>query len=437
MKRLNKVLGRVISDRRIYVATSNQTAHARLTPLRQIGLGLLGTGFVGWTAFATIIVATDAMAPRQATSAIMVQGVQLNRIEELVQDRASYAAQAEAARVRFELAAAIMSEQQAEIVLLRNDIAEATQITQDQRETLDRRQMALVQRDDALDLALEQVATLANDLNLRSDQAVDLGRTVDVLLQGLSRTAQDRNDMAVELAGFATERDQLEARAILAEQRQERVIDRVERAVEGSIAELDSVFDAAGADIQAMFPTGDDYSGQGGPEVGLNDNGDTIPATLDRVSLLLNRISDLNARRDALERMPFAGPVHAAFRQTSGFGRRSDPFNGSARRHNGLDFAAPVGTPLYATGAGEVIFASRSGAFGNLVRIQHAFGYETLYAHMSRIRVAVGDRVDAGDRIGDMGTTGRSTGSHLHYEVHRDGRPVDPMTYLKAAEDVL
>jgi murein DD-endopeptidase MepM/ murein hydrolase activator NlpD len=434
---LNGILGRIVSERRIYVATGDQTAHARLTPTRQIGLGLLCTALVGWTAFATILIATDAMAPRTADSAILVQGVQQNRIDNLLEERANYAAQAEAARVRYERAAQIMSAQQAQIVGLQTDIAEATRITMEQRDTLDRRQMALVAREDALKVALDQVETLAEDLTLRSDQAEDLGRTVNVLLDGLSRTAQDRNGMAAELAGFASERAALEARATLAEQRQERVVDRLERAVEGSIAELELVFTAAGANIQSMFPTGAGYTGQGGPDVLIHDHDAHGDPSLDRVGLLLNRISDLDARRNALEQMPFAGPVHAAYRQTSSFGTRRDPINGRTRNHNGLDFAAPVGTPLYATGAGEVVTAGRSGAFGNLVRIRHAFGYETLYAHMSRIRVAVGDRVEAGDRIGDMGSTGRSTGSHLHYEVHRDGRPVDPMTYLKAAEDVL
>jgi len=435
--RLNRILGRVVSDRRIYVATGEQTAHARLTPMRQIGLGVLGTAFVGWSALATIIIATDAMTPQTASSAIMVQGVQQNRIEDLLAERARFAAQAEASRVRYERAAEIMSAQQAQIVTLQTDVSEATRITVEQRATLDRRQMALLQREDALNVALVQVETLASDLTLRSDQADDLGRTVNVLLDGLSRTADDRNGMAAELAGFATERAELEARATLAEQRQERVIDRLERAVEGSIAELDLVFSAAGADVLSMFPTGDGYTGQGGPDLLIQGHGDEGEQSQDRVGLLLNRISDLNARRVALDQMPFAGPVRAAYRQTSAFGARRDPFNGRARSHNGLDFAAPVGTPLLATGAGEVITAGRSGAFGNLVKIRHAFGYETLYAHMSRIRVAVGDRVEAGDRIGDMGSTGRSTGSHLHYEVHRDGRPVDPMTYLKAAEDVL
>ena len=84
-----------------------------------------------------------------------------------------------------------------------------------------------------------------------------------------------------------------------------------------------------------------------------------------------------------------------------------------------------------------MVFAGRQSGYGNIVKIRHDFGIETRYAHLSRIRVEVGQRVSRGEHIGDMGNTGRSTGTHLHYEVRVNGRPVDPMTYIEAARDVL
>ena len=98
--------------------------------------------------------------------------------------------------------------------------------------------------------------------------------------------------------------------------------------------------------------------------------------------------------------------------------------------------AGPVGTPVYATGDGVVTHAGRMGAYGNLIKISHELGTETRYAHLSRVNVQVGQRVSQGERIGDMGNTGRSTGSHLHYEVRMNGRAVDPMSFIKAAENV-
>jgi murein DD-endopeptidase MepM/ murein hydrolase activator NlpD len=104
--------------------------------------------------------------------------------------------------------------------------------------------------------------------------------------------------------------------------------------------------------------------------------------------------------------------------------------------HNGTDFAAPHGTPIFATADGVVVHAEWLSGYGRLVKIQHEFGIETRYAHMSKIRVKKGQRVSRGQRIGDMGNTGRSTGTHLHYEVRVGGRPVNPMIYIKAANDV-
>ncbi len=130
------------------------------------------------------------------------------------------------------------------------------------------------------------------------------------------------------------------------------------------------------------------------------------------------------------EKAPFALPLKSAFRYTSGFGPRW------GRMHNGTDFAGAHGTPIYATADGVVTHADWLSGYGRLVKIQHAFGIETRYAHMSAIYVSEGQKVSRGDRIGAMGNSGRSTGTHLHYEVRLGEKPVNPMIYIKAANDV-
>ena len=114
----------------------------------------------------------------------------------------------------------------------------------------------------------------------------------------------------------------------------------------------------------------------------------------------------------------------------SGFGMRSDPFTGESRMHQGIDVSAPEGTPIHAVSEGVVSFAGSRGGFGNLVIIDHSNGLQSYYAHQSIIGVTVGDQVAAGTEIGAVGSTGRSTGPHLHFELRRDGEPVDPAPYL-------
>ena len=133
--------------------------------------------------------------------------------------------------------------------------------------------------------------------------------------------------------------------------------------------------------------------------------------------------------------VPSAKPVsQATF--TSGFGVRSDPFHGGAAMHAGIDLAAPLGTPVYATADGIVDRAEWSGGYGNMVEIDHGKGLQTRFGHLSRILVHPGERVTRGMPIALMGSTGRSTGSHLHYEVRIDGRAVNPVPFLQSADYV-
>lgn len=119
---------------------------------------------------------------------------------------------------------------------------------------------------------------------------------------------------------------------------------------------------------------------------------------------------------------------------TSNFGFRSDPFRGSRAMHAGVDIPGPIGTPIYATADGVVGRAQRLGGYGNYIEIEHGQGIQTRYGHLSQILVAPNARIKRGDLIGRMGSTGRSTGSHLHYEVRLDGRAVNPMPFLQSAD---
>ncbi len=119
---------------------------------------------------------------------------------------------------------------------------------------------------------------------------------------------------------------------------------------------------------------------------------------------------------------------------SSNFGRRTDPIDGTSKFHAGLDLTSPADTPVRAAGAGVVAHAGRAGSYGNLVVIDHGGGLETRYAHLARIAVGVGDRIGAGAHVGEVGQTGRATGPHLHFEVRRNGKAVDPTQELESAE---
>lgn len=171
----------------------------------------------------------------------------------------------------------------------------------------------------------------------------------------------------------------------------------------------------------------------GGPFVPLEPGLGELDPRFERMGLSLARMATLER---ALEAIPQVTP-HTNQSITSDFGYRRDPFNGRAARHPGIDFRGKVGSPIYAAAPGTVVYAGWRGGYGRLVEILHDNGLVTRYAHLSRFDTKVGATVKAGETIGGLGSSGRSTGPHLHFEVRIDGRAVDPRKFLEIAPDVL
>ena len=267
----------------------------------------------------------------------------------------------------------------------------------------------------------------------------DVEATVGFLTSALDVSAGEKHDISKSMSEAEARIDDLQLEAELVKERNDRIFQQLEEAVSLSLEPLDDMFRAAGLPADTIIETvRRGYSGQGGPlqPLTFSTKGQAPDPDSLRANGILERLDELNLYRIAVQKTPFAEPVKSAFRYTSGFGLRSDPKTGGTRRHEGTDFAASHGTPIYATADGVVTHAGWLSGYGRLIKIKHDFGIETRYAHLSQIRVSVGERVSRGERIGDMGNSGRSTGTHLHYEVRIGGKPVNPMTYIKAARDV-
>jgi murein DD-endopeptidase MepM/ murein hydrolase activator NlpD len=173
------------------------------------------------------------------------------------------------------------------------------------------------------------------------------------------------------------------------------------------------------------------------------DNAELVKNTTERVDVLskelaiqsqsLDEILKLaKAKDNLLSAIPAIQPVknENLRRMASGFGYRSDPFTKARKMHEGMDFTAKTGTPIYATGDGVIVKADNTASgFGNHIVIKHGYGYETLYAHLSKYKTRVGQSVKRGDVIGLVGSTGRSEAPHLHYEVHKDNKVVNPLNF--------
>lgn len=155
-----------------------------------------------------------------------------------------------------------------------------------------------------------------------------------------------------------------------------------------------------------------------------------------RFTKLAASLGRMDAMERALAAIPTSMPAAVMF-MSSGFGYRSDPFTGGGAMHNGLDFKGPAGTAILAAADGKVTSAGSQGGYGNTIEITHANGLLTRYAHLSGFNVLLGEKVARGVQIGRMGSTGRSTGSHLHFEVRLNNKAINPRKFLEANPDVL
>jgi murein DD-endopeptidase MepM/ murein hydrolase activator NlpD len=177
-------------------------------------------------------------------------------------------------------------------------------------------------------------------------------------------------------------------------------------------------------------------TGMGGPFIPFFGGRKEKSAGDPRFTKMFAALEQMEAMERALAGIPTSMPAEVAM-MSSGFGYRSDPFSGSGAMHSGLDFKGPHSTPILAAADGVVTSAGWQGGYGNAVEVTHANGLVTRYAHLSGITVSLGQKVDRGIQIGRMGSTGRSTGTHLHFEVRLNGSAINPMKFLEANPNVL
>lgn len=309
--------------------------------------------------------------------------------------------------------------------------------------TSTRDRLALLDREAKVETAESRVDayrknlnSVASDLDRRQDvieklvqahigdlpQDAQAGDTVSNSDSAAAATVRKVSAALPEATGLA----RIEARQLAFIERLTRFADRR--------AERDStLIRGVGLDPAAMLSSLEDRSAQGGPFIGLATAADgSLDPRFQRLGASLARMS---AIAQGLAGIPHALPASLEF-ISSGFGFRSDPFNGSAAFHAGLDFRGPYGAPIYAAARGVVSFVGQRSGYGNCVEIDHGNGLLTRYAHMSAFRTQAGARVGPGDVIGAIGSTGRSTGPHLHFEVRIHDRPVNPKPFLEAATHV-
>ncbi|HRE44865.1 MAG TPA: peptidoglycan DD-metalloendopeptidase family protein [Terricaulis sp.] len=392
---------RIFPERQIYHRSGGTVRYVSLSPGKQALLALSAVGLAGWCVY--------------ATADVLLEGPQATASNaEIERERAKYDRWLNESRAQAAAAQAQLAERTRQF-----DVA--TQDFESRHEVLR----------SLLEFAGGQTLQLAASRPIERDGArMIMAASIDEAEPRQSRAISSEPYM-VTTVGYRARQDRLAAD-------QEQTLSELEDSVVESSEQVRGVLRLTGVSMASLTGTEEAVGGPLVPQdfvAYLRDSG-LNPAFAERVTQVAARISESRRLAAVANSTPLAAPVAVDYRETSGYGQRMDPFTGRPTFHQGLDMAAFERAPVVATSPGVVVHAGSRSGYGNTVEIDHGHGFKTRYAHLRDIQVQRGDRVAIGQRVGSMGSTGRSTATHLHYEVWFRGRAVDPVGFLRAGRHV-
>lgn len=433
IKAVNASLAKFLPEQTLILKTRTDQRELTFSPLARLAF-LSGTTLaVGWLVVATTATISGSFESDNAQArSDSLQDAYEFRLAELATERDDFARQTQAMQDRFTLALQQVSAQQNELI--------AAMTVQNEQEitmfALQRKLNSVTAERNAAQIGLDglqaEFAASAEGTGPRESTEHELKVTVDALNAVLDETLQTRDTSIEYTEALELQIEETAQRIKLDAQRRDRMITQLEEAVLVSFQPLETMLKRTGLDVDSLVANvRRNYSGSGGLSDALDEAsfiGMDAPDL--RLEALMRDLDTLQIYNITSSKLPLSMPVLTTFRYSSSFG----PRNG--KPHKGVDMAGPTGSPIYATADGVVIFAGWQSGYGKVVKIQHDFGFVTVYAHQNKLRVTKGQRVSRGERIGDMGNTGRSSGPHLHYEVVKNGTAVNPMNYIKAGQNV-
>ena len=270
---------------------------------------------------------------------------------------------------------------------------------------------------------VRQLAQKAAELGIETAAAAPAEEAAGPPLVSALAGASDRPADAIAATAAAVNAMMIESRLALAA-----ITEKASSATNDILGVL------KGIGIRPQMPAGEDAVG--GPLLPPIEGPDSL-SIVDDANAVAAALSRLKAARGAVEAAPVHLPLAGNPRMSSGFGNRNDPFSRRKAFHSGLDFPAPSGTTVLAAGEGTVSFVGQKSGYGNVVEVSHSSGLITSYAHLSGFLVKEGQQVSAGSPIARVGSTGRSTGPHLHFEVRRNDKAADPKRFINAGKQLV
>lgn len=424
---IEKFWSNYFPSRQLLLKTGSDTKFFTLSSSTQAIIIFAVFIFVGWSLFSSLIFTFKALNLGVKEDYFARSNVNYeDRIEQISDEKYSYFQRVKDAEAKLREALEAIEDFQVEITkaqIREEELQSGILILQELIKQTKKNNFAGLE---------EQKNRLNNVTGLQQENTINTLPRISILMSLLEETVKERDDIKAKLVKALKKVDQLSYEADLSQQNNEQIFRQIEEALVISVKPLEKMFKSVGLDLNSILNViRNTYSGYGGPNLPISQLPiDSLTNNEKLAAKMVDQILELGAWRIAVQKIPFAHPLNETFQYTSGFGPRWGTM------HYGTDMAAKHGSAILATADGVINFAGWEKGYGKLIKIKHDFGYETRYAHLSKISVSVGQRISQGDRIGKMGNTGRSTGTHLHYEIRRNGKPINPMKYIRARQNV-
>lgn len=474
-RRVREGVVRWLPERQIILRTDGETSYLRLTTGFQLSMVAVWIAFAGWVGFTavgyyaqdSIIVAKSESIERSRhayrklldqisdyqlsivgiTRDLQATETEMRRVfsqnKELKQDLTSTEVALRTSEAERQRIAEIRSSMGGQLEMLGSElrqIAGKNNALEAHIGTL-RRHVEAVEAEKA-EIAAERAAlddrlwSLHNDLEAANSRVALLENNVHALKTDLRSVILERSAIAADNDALRSEVSALQQNLDQAREAHREELRTIADRTLDNINTVEDVIRRTGLKLDEIAPLPEPMlTGQGGPFVPYHPDMEAQEDVDDLRMMLQRRLDRWDLLRDVFTSLPLLTPVEKYY-VSSRYGRRKDPFNGRWAMHYGVDMAGPRKQAITATASGTVAFAGRRMRYGRVIDIDHGHGLVTRYAHLAKITVKKGQTVTLGDKIGFLGSSGRSTGPHVHYEIRYNGKPVNPVKFLKAGKHV-
>ena len=420
-------LRRVFPPREIMLRTGTRVRFFRIPSGLQLSAAAALTIFGGWAAFASV-------------SYVFHDDIIAAKNNEILNTRLSYRNLLNEVSDYQNKVSALTSEldenhgQMLNLVETNEALQKNLKSAETKREDRESKHRQVVAMREALKSRLDEIEREMHALNTHN---FELMGNLNIVATDLEQAISDRDDARAEGRRLQGTVDDLERKLADLHESEKDIVARLTETTTGNIETIEKVLARTGLDVEKLLPRADieEQKGQGGPLIAATPDNQPALRLKAKLKTLDSKLARWDDLQELMHRLPLQPPLDF-YSVSSHYGKRRDPINRRWAMHYGTDMTSRRRAPIYATAAGTVTFAGYKGRYGRLVVIAHGQGLQTKYGHLHKILVKKGQKVEYRHKIGLLGNTGRSTGPHLHYELHVNGRPRNPWKFIKAGRYV-